>query len=425
MKYNLLIFCLLCLASCTVPQSSGNSPSNPKALQFIDRAYEDQIRTILLYPSGAPRLSPVIQLGKGNLVLQFDDLVTDTDSYYARIEHCNYDWTESLLHDLDYMPVYNEFPINNFEFSVDTHIPYVHYWFELPQVRLPGNYVLVVYRGGNKEDIVLTRRFMVFEQQVVFSGMDNLIGSGNIADASQQINFTVKYPELAVVNPLVDVRVDVRQNQRWDNLAHDIRPSFVSEINKELEYRYFEESKIFKGGNEFRFFDLRSLNYPGRNVATINKTRKPFEATIDVDKSKKGQAYAQYDDINGNFFLDNYDYRNLAYSNYVNVNFALSTPPVDGDVYVAGAYNYWALNDANRMTYDSSAQQYKLRTMLKQGWYDYQYVVKSKTVPSYYFEGSHFETENFYEVFVYYRPYKPQADLLVGYAVLTKNPRPR
>jgi hypothetical protein len=38
-------------------------------------------------------------------------------------------------------------------------------------------------------------------------------------------------------------------------------------------------------------------------------------------------------------------------------------------------------------------------------------------------EGSHFETENLYEVLIYYRPFRPNADLLVGYYQLPVNGR--
>ncbi len=248
------------------------------------------------------------------------------DTYYARIEHCNYDWTRSSLQHLDYLATFNEFPINNFEFSVDTHVPYIHYWLTLPEVKLSGNYVLVVYRGSDKDDIVLSRRFMVFEPRVAFKDMKNLIGAGNVANISQQLNFTVSYKDVEILNPMVDVHVNLRQNQRWDNMARDVRPSFIREIEKELEYRFFEESQIFRGGNEFRFFDLRSLNYPGRNVARVDRNTKPYEAFIDPDKSRRGQPYAQYNDFNGGFKLDNYDYRSLAFSNYVDVNFTVELP---------------------------------------------------------------------------------------------------
>ena len=121
--------------------------------------------------------------------------------------------------------------------------------------------------------------------------------------------------------------------------------------------------------------------------------------------------------------IDNYDYRDLAFTNYANVTFNLSTPPVNGDVYVTGAFNYWNLNEENKMQYDSAARNVQGRLLMKQGWYDYQYLVKSSTLPPYYFEGSHFETENRYEILVYNRPFQPRADLLIGYFVVEKNPR--
>jgi hypothetical protein len=425
MKYVFLILTItFSVCSCTpLSQSSVNSGSNPKALKLIDIAYEPEIKTVQLHPENAPIQPAVTPFGKWDLLLQFDDLRNQRDNYYARIIHCNFDWTKSDLPDLDYMNVFNEFPINNIEFSVDTHIPYVHYWFNLPPVKLPGNYVVLVYRESNKDDIILTKRFMVYTNQVTFTGKDNLLGPGNLASLNQQLNFTINYKDVEILNPLLDVHVNISQNHRWDNVLRDVKPSFVREIEKELEYRFFEESKMFSGGSEFRFFDLRSLNYPGRNVATVIKTVKPFEAYVAKDKSRADEAYSQYDDLNGAYNIDNYDYRDIAFANYVNVNFALASQPVNGDVYVTGELTNWNLSDENKMTYDTAQSIYTSKILLKQGWYDYQYVVRSKDLPYYYFEGSHFETENYYEIFVYHKPYQPRADLLVGYIRIEKNPR--
>lgn len=425
MRYIFLILTIGFVAgSCTpISQSSLNSGSNPKALKLIDIAYEPEIKTIQLHPENAPIQPAVTPLGKWDLLLQFDDLRNERDTYYARIIHCNFDWTKSDLQDLDFMSVYNEFPINNNEFSVDTHIPYVHYWFNLPPVKLPGNYVVLVYRGTNKDDIILTKRFMVYTNQVTFTSEGNLLGPGNLASLNQQLNFTINYKDVNILNPLLDVHVNISQNHRWDNVIADVKPSFVREIEKELEYRFFEQSKMFSGGSEFRFFDLRSLNYPGRNVATVAKNVKPFEAYIAKDKSRENEAYSQYDDLNGAFNIDNYDYRDIAFANYVNVNFALASPPVNGDVFVTGGFTNWNLNEENKMHYDSAQNIYASRILLKQGWYDYQYAVRSRSLPYYYFEGSHFETENYYEIFVYHKPYQPRADLLIGYIRLEKNPR--
>ncbi|RAV99569.1 type IX secretion system plug protein [Pseudochryseolinea flava] len=425
MKFNyLVVIILLSLNACTpVSQSSSKSASIPKTLTYTDRQYELRIKTVLLHPNKAPLLPAVTEIGNWSLVLEFDDLVEATETYNARIVHCNHDWTPSSLQNLDYLTSFNEYPINNYEFSVDTHIPYVHYWLNLPPVKLPGNYVVVVYRGSDKDDIVLSRRFMVFDQSISVMTEQNLLGAGRISSLNQQLNFKISYKNLDILNPMMDVHVNVRQNQRWDNIAMNIKPTFIREIDKEIDYRYFDEGQMFKGGNEFRFFDLRSLNYPGRNVASIDKKVAPFHAFIETDKSRRGQSYAQYDDLDGLFRLDNYDTRGMSYANYVMVNFSLSTPKLNGEVYVAGAFNNWALNKINRMSYDSVRSKYSADILLKQGWYDYEYYVKAQNMEPHYFEGSHFETENYYEVFVYYRAIKPQADLLVGYLTLAKNPR--
>ena len=412
--------------ACTpVYQSSVNSESNPKTLRYQDFAYESQIKTIQLYPKGSARLHPVvIRLGERNLRLEFDDLRDHHENYYARIIHCSYDWTKSDLSDLDFMEEYNEFPLSNFEFSIDTQIPYVHYWLDIPGVKIPGNYIVMVYRDSDKSDLILTKRFMVFDNRVIFSNEQNLVGSGSVAAINQQLNFTINYKNLNVVNPMEDIHVVIRQNQRWDNLASNVKPSFIHEMEKELEYRVFDDAKMFKGGNEFRFFDLRSISYPGRNVQSVNRQVKPPEAYIATDKSRSNDVFAQYEDLNGGYFIENLDYRDLSFTNYLNVNFALAAPqPVKGDVYVTGAFNYWNLLPTNKMTYDSTKGAYTSNVLLKQGWYDYQYVVKSPDLPYYHFEGSHFQTENEYEIFVYFRPFQPRADLLIGYLRFYENPR--
>jgi hypothetical protein len=423
-----LFFLMIVVSSCIpVTQSSSNQTDNTKTLQLSDFSYEPQIKTVRLSAgiNSEGDLQPAVtKLGNWNLLLVFDDLRDQRENYYARIIHCNRDWTKSILSDLDFMPEYNEFPINTFEFSLDTHQPYIQYRFNLPAVKLPGNYVLMVYRNSDKNDLVLTRRFIVYDQRVSFSREGKSIGAGSLASSIQQLNFTINYKNIQLINPLENVNVYVRQNQRWDNLMENIKPTFIRENIYELEYRFFDAHNIFKGGNEFRFFDLRSLNYPGRNVATVNKSQLPYQVFIQPDKSRKGEPYAIYRDMNGNFNTDNYDVRNAVAGNYSTVHFTLASPePVDGDVYLSGAFTNWSFIREYKMNYDATRREYRGTAFLKQGWYDYQYVVKSATLPPYHFEGSHYETENNYEVFVYYRAFQPQADLLIGYITLEENAR--
>ncbi|MFN8691216.1 MAG: type IX secretion system plug protein domain-containing protein, partial [Cyclobacteriaceae bacterium] len=266
-----------------------------KKWELADRTYEETIRTVQVYPAGATPLAPAVAgLRAQNLVLEFDDLVSDRASYYARYVHCNYDWTKSILMDLDILDQFNEFPINDFIYSNNESTPYVHYTLRLPPVKLPGNYVLVVYREGNREDVLLTKRFMITDTRATVSLQDNLSGRGTLSTSNQLLNFLVNYRNLEIINPLETVHVVIRQNQRWDNVKNNVQPAFVREDIRQLEYRFFEQDEMFAAGNEFRFVDFRSVNFPGQNTDRLDRKRKPFQLWVAFDRSRESEAYALY-----------------------------------------------------------------------------------------------------------------------------------
>ncbi|MBK5279020.1 MAG: DUF5103 domain-containing protein [Bacteroidia bacterium] len=378
-----------------------------KKLQFIDMVYEPQIKTVQLLP---------------DLSIEFDDLQDNRNDYYARLIHCNYDWTKSSLQDLDFLSEYNEFNLNEYSFSNNNYPVFVHYRFVIPTVNIPGNYLLVLYRDGDKNDLILTKRFFVVDNKVTLSKDNSIAGMGTLKTSNQQLNFILNYQRANIINPMESVHVVIRQNQRWDNARMDVKPSFVRESSKQLEYRFFDQDQHFTAGNEFRFVDFRSLNSPGENTGKIDRTVKPNRLTIQLDKSRGGQAYARYADANGRYEIENFDFGDAVTSaNYVETIFSLLSNKIEGDVYVMGAFNNWIREDENRMAYNPGKGIYEAKILLKQGFYNYQYAVESKSLPSDYFEGSHFETENVYEVLVYYRPFQPNADLLLGYFVLPVN----
>jgi hypothetical protein len=192
-----------------------------------------------------------------------------------------------------------------------------------------------------------------------------------------------------------------------------------------LEYHFFDQDKFFNGGNEFRWVDFRSLNSPGQNTGSLNRTVKPFQLYVQGDLPRTDQAYAQYNDFDGNYLIDNQDYAEPKISsNYLEVTFSLNPiKPTADPVYVIGAFNNWERNDENRMKYYPNKGAYEVTILLKQGLYNYQYLVDSRVLPANYFEGSHFETENTYEVLVYNHAFQPNADVLIGYFVIQVNPR--
>lgn len=400
-----------------------------KELSFTDRVYENQIKTVQLYPNAGGQsdfLQPSsASLGQQNLLLEFDDLQDQRNNYYVKLIHCNYDWTQSNLSDLDFLSNYNEFPITDYSQSSNTHIRYFHYRFPVPPVKYPGNYLLIAYRD-DKSDLILSKRMMVFDNQVGLTKDDQFLGSASLNRGNQQFNFVLDYGDIEILNPTETVHVNMRQNQRWDNAKYNLPPSFVRDDQSQLEYKFLDETKQFSGGNEFRFVDFRSLNYPGQNTGTINKSQKPFELNVAIDKPRYNDAYAQYKDIDGNYVIDNQDYgEGYITGNYLFVDFHLKVEaPVDGEIFVVGKFNDFGKSEESRMTWNPDRGMYESRQFLKQGWYDYQYVVKSPRLAPNYIEGEHFETENTYEITIYNHPFRPDADLLIGYYLITLNPRP-
>ncbi|MEO1049190.1 MAG: type IX secretion system plug protein domain-containing protein [Bacteroidota bacterium] len=429
---NLIILITIALVSCTPLATSTNTstPNAPiKRISFENRTYEREIQTVLLHqPIGVndfQPLSDVVSIDRQNLILEFDDLVQDNETYNAKIIHCNANWTPSGLSSMDYLQEYNQFPINNYDYSFDTRTSYVHYTFPIPPVKVPGNYMVIVYRESDEKDIILTRRFMVFDKRVVISGNSNFENLIAHTFSSQQINFRVDYSNFELINPMESITSVLRQNARWDNTITFSSPTFAREGQSILEYRTFEKDENFRPGNEFRFFDLRSLNFPGQNVANIDRQAKPPIAHLAYDVPRTGLAFSQYQDNNGRFNIQNLDRGNgQLEGDYVNVNFILKTEkPVNGKVYVAGGFNGWNLDNGNRMRYDDQLSAYRTSILMKQGFYDFQYVVDSDTTSIDVYEGSHFQTENEYEILIYYFSPSLRADLLIGYLTFINNGR--
>ena len=406
----LLLFCFL-------------SGFTQNSILYEDHEYDSHIKTVRLFPASEnpdiKMLPSVTQLGGSPLQLEFDDLQYDRFNYYAKIISCTYEWRKSSLHDLDFLENYNEYNIDSYEYSSNTVIPYVHYKFIVPGVKIPGNYLLVVYKDGDINQLALTRRFMVSSDVVRIMQEPNY-GMSSFKATNQHISFTLNYNGVDIPNPLETMNVVIRQNQRWDNAQKNIKPSFVREATKTLEYRFFNSEKSFRGGNEFRFVDFTSLNYPGQNTRQLEKTNSAISLSVALDAPRSGERYAQYRDLNGGYVILNKDAGGgESTSNYLNVNFTLQTAQqYSSDVFVIGAFNNWRLEPSNKMIYSNGT--YQCSVVLKQGFYNYQYVT---TDPNENIEGSFFETENFYEIFVYNKSYYPSADMLVGYHTFVVNQR--
>jgi len=410
----------------------GRGQADP---ELDDRIYSETIKTVLLYP-GSPtgddprRLlrQPVISLNQDMpLVLEFDQLTAQGGSFRAKFIHCNADWTRSVLSDVEFTYEFNDYPLTDYRASFSTKVPYNHYVFQLPKVKLPGNYVVVVYDERERQP-VLSRRFMVFEPRVRIGG--GITASSGIGEqrTAQQVNFTIDYKGYTLASPQTDLKVVIRKNFRWDQQKTGFKPSAVNPFDQTLDFQFFKLENNFPGGNEFRYFDSRTLAGRGFGIASIERTDEYTELVLQVDKPRSDSPYFQTDDFNGQYIVDQRESGNgSVQADYTPVIFTLKTKEIpDADVFVNGAFNLWQLDGINAMTYDPDHEAYHAMIMIKQGVVNYEYVVASadgKTRDEALLEGSYSATENDYDILIYHRPPAGRADLLIGYQTFEWNRR--
>ncbi|NHE58323.1 type IX secretion system plug protein [Cyclobacterium plantarum] len=397
---------------------------------YEDRVFDENIQTVQLFPASgnfeAQMTSPVISLNSPvPLLLQFDDIAYEADRYLAKIIHCNADWTQSGLRDADYLEQYNEYNVNDYEYSINTRVPYIHYTFKVPRVNRSGNYIIKVYRGREESKALFTKRFMVYDNQVAVGASVVVPSKNEDRRTSQQINVNVNFSNRELIDPLNNTLLVIRQNQRWDNAIVGLKYNNIREDLKQLQYQLFDGSNTFEAGNEFRFVDLRYVRTRGRNIAAVRMEEDVVFAEAGVDQSRNGQGYLEYLDINGQYGIFNVERQNHELeSEYVLLTFNLETEKLSSPPFVLGALSNWGKNQNAKMVYDQASGNYQATLFLKQGWYDYQYGLRTDTGwDMEHFEGNHFQTENEYEVFFYYRDMGSRYDELIGYTVLNPNKR--
>ena len=368
-------------------------------LIYTDKTFDDNIRTI--------QMRNVFPIGSSS-VLEFDYLGGDGPYMLAKIIHCNWDWTQSNLMENEFMSEFNEFQLNDVESSSSEYISYYHYRFRLPKVRMSGNYALIIFDEDNPKKTYMYRRFSVYEDKVLVGSSLNLANVVKNRYTHQQVDFHVTYPSYQIQDPYQNMHVVVRQNQRWDNAKKDLKPTYINEADKLLKFNFYNGESSFNGGAEYWQIAF------GRQSVNINNFENTNEGTHFYLRDAINRSTLNYSDIpdnNGYFDVDSpYD------ADYSFVHFGLKSEKLPNNVYVFGQLSDWQLQDYFKMDYDSTAGKYEKTILLKNGEYDYSFALdregKSDEV---YFQGSHSETTNSYDILIYYRPFGKINDLLIGF----------
>lgn len=409
-----MILCAVLTVFCAYPATLTDTST---------KVFDVAVRSLKISNSADFYAPPVIvpELGE-RIVISFDILGDDRDYLRYRLVHCNADWQPSRLLETEYLDGFNESNIDDYAFSSNTFVHYVNYRLELPSedtgFRTSGNYLLLVYREDDPDDVILQGRFSVSEGSALVGIRADGHTDNGVNDCWQQASVSVNTFDREVRNPYQDLVVTLTQNgcdKMQREITHPMRvdgPETIFEHQREL---------IFPAGNEFRRFETVRTDYPGMHVDSTRFDGSVWHAWLSADEPRAERNYEYDRTQQGRFKIDEYNSTDPDLgADYVTVHFTLRMPQLPGgEVYVDGEFSHHSGVAAYRMRYDHDRMCYTLSLPLKQGSYNYRYVGRPAGKPDSpedysVIEGDKYETANEYVAKVFLRQPGSRGDRLIG-----------
>ena len=402
--------------------------------QNVERVYKPFIRTAQLFKYGNQQGLPVYQLNSSDrLELEFDDMEGGFKSYYYTFVLCDYNWAQVDRSPFDYIKGFTQNRITTYRYSSLALTRYTHYQAFLPDRNsMPtksGNYLLKVYLDGDTSKLAFTKQMLVFEQKAGISGAVIQPFSPQLSNTHQKIRMNISIAGINTFSAAQQVKVVILQNNRWDIAQRDIPPTFVRGNN--LEYS-MEDKAVFPAGKEWRWLDLRSFSLQSDRVdsAQYKKDRTAMFLKTDIDRS--AQRYVYFPDYDGMYNIVTYESVNPFWQgDYATVHFSFATPAAEPypnkDLYLAGYFTGYALSPEWKMNFNEESGRYECTAFMKQGYYNYTYILADQNDPSKRtdLEGNYWETENSYTILVYYKAFTDRTDQLIGIgSINSRNDRP-
>ena len=410
MKKTILTICFLCLSACLWAQVHVH-------------AYSEQIRTLRV-----SREFLVLQDGtidgsdeENVMEISFDEMSHDVHQYTYTVHQMTADWSqETGLTSNEYLSGFTTQDITDFEHSLNTSREYTHYRFWFPNsdmiITKSGNYLLSVYEDGNPDKRVADVRICVAEPLSAIQANVRANTDIEFNGRYQQVDLDISTTALNLKDPN-EIKVLVRQNNRTDNQVWLTRPTYVE--NNRLRY-INNRALIFEGGNEYHQWDAFSVYYAGFGIDRMFFEAGDYHALLFVNEVHNGTYIHQYDS-DGRFIVNaerTNDPDTEAEYVWVHWTLPVDQPWLDGAVYVGGEVFGNEKGLRNRMEYDNNAHCYWLTALVKQGGFDYQFWFSGKgtqnKTTTQRVDGSFWQTENEYTVYVYWRPFGARYDRLVG-----------
>lgn len=394
--------------------------------RYYTHPIADEIKTLRTVVDGDFMRLPVIDNTENSQIeISFDYLANEEPYLEYRIVHCDAQWQQDDLSELDYLDGFLPVKMERAKPSFNTFSNYFHYSVNFPNedVRLlvSGNYAVIFYEEGDTETPLAAATFSVSEQLAFVAGEVSANTDIDFRQQHQQLTLqcTWSQPQLPYLDPAHDLQLVVTQNHRTDTRRTLSVPSRM-----EAGKAFYEHQRplIFEAGNTYRRFEFTDYRYATFGVERVRYQAPEYHVSLVRDQSRAGSFYRYDQDQHGRYLVRALRVEDVdTESEYFVAEFTLSDampPKGSGGIYLSGDFTYGETTDAYRMQYDLERQCYVAEVRLKQGHYNYQYLVKDATgkLSSQVVEGNYHETQNQYDVYVYYRPMGARYDRLLGVA---------
>lgn len=392
------------------------------AADTMTGVFDERIKSLQVRLDGNDFAAPVVVLGSSDRIrIDFDHLAEDREYFRYSLQHCDARWQPSGLVDSEFLDGFNEGSIEDYGYSQATVVHYVHYSLTIPNKEvaptISGNYLLRIYRENEPDEPLLQCRFMVSEQTVPVSAFLTSRTDVDYNKAHQQLEICVDTERAGVEDIYNDLRVVVQQNGRLDSERALLRPMRTSGRKA-----YFEHTPelIFEGGNEYRRFETVSEYYPGIGVESIDFQNPYRHFYLFVDEPRADKPYLYDQTQHGRYFIRRQGAAESDYeADYGVVHFELDMPQLsDGSmIFIDGDFVHRRFDPESEMRFNPVTQRYERAMLLKQGAYNYQYLLvppgamRGYTAP---IEGDSYQTDNEYLIKIYHRRRGDRYDRLVG-----------
>ena len=386
---------------------------------IVNFTFSQSISTVAFYKQNDNKSSNILLSSLNERFSMSFDVLSgiEYDLYYV-IEHCDFDWKKSQLLKSEYLQGFDDVKIEDYYSSFNTYQIYTHYKINFPNsntsFKKSGNYIIKILNEYGEE--LFRRKFIIYENLASVNTEIKRSRELDFIHTKQVVNFEVSPVNIRFNNPIKTIKVSVFKNNDFKNSIQNLKPQYT--MGQKLIYRYDKESS-FWGGNEYLYFENKFVRNTNVKIRAFD-LEEIYSNFLYSDIPRLNKKYTYNPDINGGFLIAAANSSNPEFeADYVNVHFyleKLKTLSSENKIFIVGDFNNHEINDKYKMRFNSNFNLFEAEIKLKQGFYNYKYVLLDKNnniIPGG-IDGNFDETENEYNVVVYYRDFGQRFDRVVG-----------